>query len=88
VKRRPAAFAALGENLFSCLRVTPCTLHKVQADILQRDATVMALTSFCIADRPERLASPWPAERTARMLIEKHDDVMRKAYNLRPFGNL
>jgi hypothetical protein len=48
----------------------------------------MALTSFWIADRPERLATPWPAEKTARMLVEKHDDVFLKIFGLWPFGNL
>jgi len=64
------------------------TFDKVKADILDRNATVMALASFWIADRPERLASPWPPEKTARMLVEKHDDVFLKAFGLWPFGNL
>ncbi|HLV95661.1 MAG TPA: M20/M25/M40 family metallo-hydrolase [Candidatus Acidoferrales bacterium] len=64
------------------------TFDKVDPAILDRDSTVMALTAFWIADRPERLATPWPAEETARMLIEKHDDLMLKAFGLWPFGNL
>jgi carboxypeptidase Q len=64
------------------------TFDKVKADILDRDATIMALTAFWIADRSERLASPWPAEKTARMLVEKHQDAMLKAFNLWPFDNL
>jgi len=64
------------------------TFDKVKADVLDRNAAVMALTSFWIADRPERLASPWPPERTARMLVEKHDDVFLKIYGVWPFGNL
>jgi Zn-dependent M28 family amino/carboxypeptidase len=64
------------------------TLDKVQADILDRNATVMALAAFWIADRPERLASPWPPEKTAQMLVEKHQDGILKAFNLWPFGNL
>jgi carboxypeptidase Q len=64
------------------------TFDKVKADILIRNATVMALTSFWIADRPERLASPWPAEKTARMLIEKGEDRFLKAFGLWPFGDL
>jgi len=64
------------------------TFDKVQADILDRNATVMALTAFWIADRPDRLASPWPAEKTAQMLIDKHDDTFLKAFGLWPFGNL
>ena len=64
------------------------TLDKVKADVLDRNATVMALTGFWIADRPDRFASPWPKARTARMLTEKHDDVFLKLFGLWPFGNL
>ena len=64
------------------------TFDKIDAAVLDRDATVMALTAFWIADRPDRLASPWPAAETARMLIEKHEDLMLKAFGLWPFGNL
>jgi carboxypeptidase Q len=64
------------------------TLDKVQADILDRNATVMALTAFWIADRRERLASPWPQERTAKMLVDQHQDGILKAFGLWPFGNL
>jgi carboxypeptidase Q len=64
------------------------TFDKVKADILDRNATVMALTGFWIADRPDRFASPWPREKTARMLTEKHDDVFLKLFGLWPFGNL
>ncbi len=48
----------------------------------------MALTAFWIADRPDRLATPWPQEKTAHMLVEKHDDVLLKAFNLWPFGDM
>jgi carboxypeptidase Q len=64
------------------------TFDKVQADILDRDATVMALTAFWIADRPQRLASPWPQEKTAQMLVDKHQDTVLKLFGLWPFGNL
>jgi carboxypeptidase Q len=64
------------------------TLDKVKPEILNQDATVMALTSFWIADRPERLATRWPADQTAHMLIEKHDDMLLKAFNLWPFGDV
>ena len=64
------------------------TFDKVKPDLLTRDATVMALTSFWIADRPDRLASPWPAEKTARMLTEKHNDVFLKAAGIWPFGDM
>jgi Zn-dependent M28 family amino/carboxypeptidase len=64
------------------------TFDKVKPDLLTRDATVMGLTAFWIADRPERLASPWPPERTAKMLVEKHNDTMLKSYGIWPFGDL
>src|SRR5215472_6474553 len=64
------------------------TFDKVQADILDRDATLMALTAFWIADRSDRLATPWPPEKTAHMLVEKHDDVVLKLFGVWPFGNL
>lgn len=64
------------------------TFDKVKPDLLTRDATVMGLTAFWIADRPDRLASPWPPEKTARMLVEKHNDVFLKAIGIWPFGDL
>ena len=64
------------------------TFDKIHPDILTRDATLMALTAFWIADRPERLASPWPAEQTAKMLVEKKQDEFLKAFGLWPFGDL
>jgi carboxypeptidase Q len=64
------------------------TFDKVKPDLLTRDATIMALTAFWIADRPDRLASPWPAEQTAKMLVEKKQDEFLKAFGLWPFGNL
>jgi Zn-dependent M28 family amino/carboxypeptidase len=64
------------------------TFDKVRADLLTRDATVVALISYWIASRPERLATPWPAEKTAKMLIEKKQDTMLKAFGIWPFGDL
>jgi hypothetical protein len=64
------------------------TFDKVKPDLLIRDATIMGLTAFWIADRPERLASPWPPEKTAEMLTKKHNDVFLKALGLWPFGDL
>jgi carboxypeptidase Q len=61
---------------------------KVQPDILARDVTVMALTAFWIADRSDRLASPWPPEKTAHKLIEQKQDGPLKAFGMWPFGNL
>ena len=63
------------------------TFDKVQPDILSRNTTIMALIAFWMADRPERLASPWPPEKTAHMLVDKHDDVMLKLFGLWPFGD-
>jgi len=64
------------------------TFDKVKPDILTRDATIVALTAFWIADRPERLAAPWPAEETAKMLVEKKQDEFLKTFGLWPFGDL
>lgn len=64
------------------------TFDKVKPDILIRDSTMMALTAFWMADRPERLASPWPPEKTAKMLTDKHQDGVLKALGLWPFGDL
>ncbi len=64
------------------------TFDKVDPDLLLRDTAVMALTSFWIADRPERLASPWPEVQTARMLVKKHEDEELKAFGLWTFGDL
>ncbi len=64
------------------------TFDKVKPDILIRNSTIMAVTAFWIADRPDRLDTPWPAERTARMLTEKRQDAFLKAFGLWPFGNL
>ncbi len=63
------------------------TLDKVQPEILEKNATLMALTAFWIADRPERLDSPWTPEQTARMLEEKHEDRILKVFGLWPFGD-
>jgi carboxypeptidase Q len=63
------------------------TFDKIDQAVLDRDATVQALVAFWIAARPERLASPWPPDRTAQMLISKHDDVFLKLFGLWPFGN-
>lgn len=64
------------------------TFDKVQPDLLTRDSTLMALAAFWIAGRPDRLASPWPAEQTAKMLVDKHQDGFLKAFNMWPFGDL
>jgi carboxypeptidase Q len=64
------------------------TLDKVKPELMIRDSTMMALTAYWIADRPERLASPWPPEKTAKMLIEKNQDQILKTNGMWPFGDL
>jgi hypothetical protein len=59
-------------------------LEAVKPEVLAQDATLMALAAYWIADRPERFASPWSPEKTARMLIAQHEDVMLKAFGLWP----
>ena len=64
------------------------TFDKIGEAVLDRDATVQALVAFWIADRPDRLDTPWPAERMARKLIEQHNDVELKMFGIWPFGDL
>ncbi len=59
-------------------------LEAVKPDVLTHNATLMALTAFWMADRPERLASPWSPEKTAHMLIEKQLDGFLKAFGIWP----
>jgi len=63
-------------------------LEQVKPDVLAQNATIMALTAYWLADRPERFASPWPPERTAKMLRQKGDYDMLKAFHLWIFGDL
>jgi carboxypeptidase Q len=63
-------------------------LEAVKPDVLTQNATLMAMTAFWIADRPERFASPWPAERTAKMLRLQGQYDALKAFNLWPYGDL
>jgi carboxypeptidase Q len=63
-------------------------LEAVKPDVLTQNATVLALSAFWLADRPERFAAPWPAQRTAKMLREKGEYDMLKAFHLWPFGDL
>jgi carboxypeptidase Q len=63
-------------------------LEAQKPDVLTHNATLMALAAFWIADRPDRFASPWPPERTARMLRAQHEYEELKAFNLWPFGDL
>jgi carboxypeptidase Q len=63
-------------------------LEAQKPEVLTQNSTLMALAAYWIADRPERLASPWPAERTAKMLRDQHEYEELKAFNLWPFGDL
>jgi hypothetical protein len=63
-------------------------LEAQKPDVLTQNATLMALTAFWIADRPDRFASPWPAERTAKMLRDKGEYEELKAFNIWPYGEL
>src|SRR5579864_5827378 len=63
-------------------------LEAVKPEVLTQNATLMAVTAFWIADRPERFASPWPAERTAKMLRSQGQYDALKAFNLWPYGDL
>ena len=64
------------------------SLEAQKQDVLTHNATLMALAAFWIADRPERFAWPWPAERTAKMLRAQHEYEELKAFNIWPFGDL
>jgi hypothetical protein len=63
-------------------------LEAQKPEVLTKNATLMALAAFWIADRPERFASPWNAKRTAKMLRDQHEYEELKAFNLWPYGNL
>jgi len=63
-------------------------LEAQKPDVLAQNATLMALAAYWIADRPERFASPWPAERTAKMLRAQHEYEELKAFGLWPYGDL
>ncbi len=63
-------------------------LEAVKPDVLSQDATIVALTAFWIADRPQRLASPWSPGRTAKMLRDKGEYATLKAFGLWSFGEL
>jgi Zn-dependent M28 family amino/carboxypeptidase len=63
-------------------------LEAVSRDVLTQNATLMALAAFWIADRPERFAAPWPAERTAKMLRAQGQYDILKAFHLWTYGDL
>jgi carboxypeptidase Q len=63
-------------------------LEAQKPDVLTQNSTLMALAAFWIADRPERFATPWSPERTARMLRAQHEYEELKAFHIWPFGDL
>ena len=60
----------------------------VKAEVLAENATLMALTAYWIADRPERFATPWTPEKTAKMLRKQGQYEVLKAFGLWKFGDL
>jgi carboxypeptidase Q len=63
-------------------------MEAVKPDVLTQNSTIMALTAFWLADRPDRLASPWSPDRTAKMLRANGEYDFLKAFGLWPFGDL
>lgn len=63
-------------------------LEAQKPDVLAQNSMLMALAAFWIADRPDRFASPWTAEKTARMLRAQHLYEELKAFHLWPYGDL
>jgi hypothetical protein len=43
---------------------------------------------YWLADRPERFSTPWPAERSAKMLRENGQFEWLKAFGIWPYGDL
>ena len=64
------------------------TLEAVNPEVLAQNAMLMALTAYWIADRPERFATPWTAEKTATMLRKQGQFGMLNAFHIWPFGDL
>jgi len=64
------------------------TLDTVRPEVLAQNATIMAMTAFWLADRPERFAEPWPAAQTARMLRDQGAYESMRAAGTWPFGEL
>jgi len=62
-------------------------MEAVKPDVLTQNATIMALAAFWLADRPDRLASPWSPERTAKMLRDQGQYEFLKAFGLWSFGD-
>lgn len=63
-------------------------LEAQKPEVLAQNSMLMALAAYWIADRPDRFATPWPAERTAKMLRAQHQYEELKAFGLWPYGDL
>jgi carboxypeptidase Q len=61
------------------------TLDKVKPDILARNAAAMAVFAYWLADRPERLGSPWPTEQTIQLMEKQKLVDLLKTMSLWPF---
>jgi carboxypeptidase Q len=63
-------------------------LATVKPEVLTQNATLMALTAYWIADRPDRFAKPLSPEDTAKML-RRHDQYeLLHAFGLWKYGDL
>jgi len=60
------------------------TLDKVEADILERDSALLALSSLWLADYPTTIGRHWSPEKTAQMLSEQRTAL--RALGLWPFS--
>jgi carboxypeptidase Q len=63
-------------------------IEAVKPDVLAQNSTIMAMTAFWLADRPDRFSSPWAPDHTAKMLRDKGEYDFLKAFGLWPFGDL
>lgn len=63
-------------------------LDAQKPDVLTQNAMLMALTAYWIADRPDRFATPWSPEQTAKMLRQQHEYGELKAFGLWKYGDL
>jgi hypothetical protein len=59
------------------------TLDKVDESTLAKNAAVEAILAFWIADRFEEFASPWPADQTKKMLVDRHQEQYLKGLSYR-----
>jgi carboxypeptidase Q len=63
-------------------------VEAVKPDVLAQNSTIMAMTAFWLAGRPDRFSSPWPPDHTAKMLRDKGEYDFLKAFGLWTFGDL